>query len=181
VGVRCRGPRLPVGHFLHNEAEGTDALLFLKVVGDGDGEGGEEEGIVGGAGGGGAVAGGAWEERRIGAVEGARAVGAEGGGRGRGRGTGRRKRQVGVLRKDKVVLVLDPGVDTGVAGGGRVGEQLGEQRRVRGVVLGHVLVLHLPNNSAGRNERKKPDILPFYCCSSVTALPTEPFPRSTRR
>lgn len=82
-------------------------------------------------------------------------MGAEGGGGGGGGGPRGRKRQVVVLRKDKVVLMLDPGVDAGVAGGCGVGEELGEEGRVGGVVLGHVLVLHVQNESAGRNERKK--------------------------
>ena len=182
------GLRLPVCHFLHDEAEGADAfLLFKVVVGGGGGEGGEEEGVVGGAWGGRAVGGGAWEEGRVGAVDGVCAVSAEGGRGGRGRGTGRRKRQVGVLRKDKVVLVLDPGVDTGVAGGGRVGEELGEQRRVCGVVLGHVLVLHIQETipRVETNEKKADTLLAILLLqwteNHITALPTEPFPRSTRR
>lgn len=56
--VRMRGWRnglgLPVGHFLDDEAERTEAFFLLKVLVLGFGEGGgrEEEGIVGGAGGG---------------------------------------------------------------------------------------------------------------------------------
>lgn len=146
--------RLPVGHFLDDEAESTDAFLFLKVLvlGLEGGGRGEEEGIIGGAGGGRAL-GEVGEEGRIGTVDGERAVGPDGGRGGRRGGTGRGGD--GVLGEGKVVLVLDPRVDAGVAGGGGVGEELREEGRVRCVVFGH-------GHFARRRNKKQAGSTPFY-------------------
>lgn len=71
---------------------------------------------------------------------------AEGGRGGRGGRTGRRGGD-GLLGEGKVVLVLDPGVDAGIAGRGGVGEELSEEEGVGGVVFGHGHCLHVLNPS----------------------------------
>ena len=149
-----------MGHFLDDETECADTfLLFVVVV---VGLGGEEEGVVGRAGGGRAVGREAWEKRGVGAVDGASAEGAKGGGGGGGGGAVR-----GQLGEDKVVLVLDPGVDAGIAGGGGVGEELGEEGRVGSVVVGHGL-----HRALGETDSRAP----FYewVCRSQPSHPLGP-------
>lgn len=180
MGVRRNGIRFPVCHFLDDETKCADAFLFFKVVVVRGRMWGEEEGIVGRAGGGCAVGGDAGEKRGVWAVDGASAVSAEGRRGRRGGRTGGRKRQFG---EDKVVLVLDPGVDAGVACGGVVGEELSEERRVCGVVFGHVLHIQETNPRVETSEKNSERLASILFAGKHRDInePTEPFPRSTRR